>query len=320
MSTPVIRHLSCAAALLLLTASVTLAQQNEVAFDNKSGEPALVKVIGHTPRETHVPVGGTATVRVSPGNYHIKVRYGAEGKYRYTRGEEFEVTESATTRSRISITLHKVPDGNYETEPIAADDFDSAPSVSRDSIDLAGLKPGPWHGRTETDQGFLAVSFAVDPGNLLVTKIATKGGMTGVPGWTWPTKNDISAKIQRDGSFSYKDGWGNLIRGRFSSTQTAEGEVPASFSTKGPDGQVIRPPSRWTATPMNKSPMSPASKDITQRYRWKTGWSVANAANGITVTDTEVLPDGKRRQSFSGSIPIVNNEIVTDAPGSRKPN
>ncbi len=53
------------------------------------------------------------------------------------------------------------------------------------------------------------------------------------------------------------------------------------------------------------------------RYRWETKWKSAYAANGITVKDTKVLEDGRREQGLSGSVPIVRNQIVLDAPGSR---
>ena len=79
MSTAMVRSPSRATVLLLLTACVALAQQNEVSLDNRSGEPALVRVIGPTLRETQVSVGGTATVGVLPGKYRIKVRYGVPG-------------------------------------------------------------------------------------------------------------------------------------------------------------------------------------------------------------------------------------------------
>ena len=293
------------------------AQESSITFDNQSGDSALVKLVGPTPTQIEVPPDENRTVTAGPGKYHIRVRYGAPGEYRYTKGEEFDVTESTTTRSRISITLHKVPDGNYETETIAEENFVSALSTFSASFDLSELKDGPWQGRNETQQGFLEVSFLVDNGKSLLKMIKIKGGMTGVPNWSWPTHDDASTKIQSDGSFSYKDSWGNLIRGRFTSAESAEGEVPVTISTKGADGQVIRPPSQWHTSPSTQATTPLISNLIDMRYRWRTKWNSRSAANGITVTDTEVLADGKRRQSVEGSIPIVNSQMVIDAPGSK---
>jgi len=60
-----------------------------------------------------------------------------------------------------------------------------------------------------------------------------------------------------------------------------------------------------------------SANDISKRYLWKTNWKTSSAANGITIKDTKVFPDGKRKQSISGSIPIGMNQIVVDAPGSQ---
>ncbi len=97
--------------------------QNTVTFDNQSGEPALVKLIGSTYREVEVPDGATRTVDAAAGRYTIKVRYGVSGKYRYSKGEQFDVVETPTTRSQTTITLHKVAGGNYDSYPISDKEF-----------------------------------------------------------------------------------------------------------------------------------------------------------------------------------------------------
>jgi len=97
--------------------------QNTVSFDNQSGEPALVKLKGPTSSEIEVPDGTKQAVQASAGKYFIKVRYGVQGKYHYTKGEEFTVEETATTRSKITITLHKVVNGNYDSRPINEEEF-----------------------------------------------------------------------------------------------------------------------------------------------------------------------------------------------------
>jgi len=97
--------------------------QNKVVFDNQSGDPALVRLIGPTKTEVQVPSGAKQGVDAAAGKYTIKVRYGTPGSYRYSKGQEFEVTETATARSETTITLHKVVAGNYDAHPISEAEF-----------------------------------------------------------------------------------------------------------------------------------------------------------------------------------------------------
>ena len=97
--------------------------QNKVVFDNKSGEPALVKLIGPTQTEVEVANGAKVGADAAAGRYIIKVRYGTPEKYYYAKGQEFEVAETATTRSETTITLHKVVSGNYDSMPISEKEF-----------------------------------------------------------------------------------------------------------------------------------------------------------------------------------------------------
>jgi len=107
----------------LLAFVITASAQNSVSFDNQSGEPALVKLIGPTPKDIEVPDGTKQAVQALAGKYFIKVRYGFQGKYHYTKGQEFTVDETATTTSDITITLHKVVNGNYDSSPINEQEF-----------------------------------------------------------------------------------------------------------------------------------------------------------------------------------------------------
>lgn len=108
---------------VVCVATLSAFGQNKVVFDNQSGDPALVKVIGPTQCAVEVPSGAKVDAQASAGRYTIKVRYGTAGKYRYAKGEEFTVTETPTARSETTITLHKVLAGNYETLAISEDDF-----------------------------------------------------------------------------------------------------------------------------------------------------------------------------------------------------
>jgi hypothetical protein len=94
-----------------------------VSFDNKSGKPALVKLTGPTSTSVEVQNGDKGTVTASAGHYFIKIRYGTPGAYSYSKGDEFDVTETATTASAITITLHKIVAGNYGSKPISESEF-----------------------------------------------------------------------------------------------------------------------------------------------------------------------------------------------------
>lgn len=96
---------------------------NTVTFENESGLPALVKLVGPTETTVNVADGGQATVNAAPGRYVIKVRYGQSGKYRYMQGDPFEITQTATSYSKIRITLHTVSGGKYGMSPIGEDEF-----------------------------------------------------------------------------------------------------------------------------------------------------------------------------------------------------
>lgn len=113
---------SFAFAGLALT-SPTLVYSQTITFDNRSGEPASVRVIGPSKPTADVPDGQRRTVKVGGGHYNILVRYGAGPNYRYSRGDPFMVTQTATQYSIITITLHPVVNGNYETHPSSADEY-----------------------------------------------------------------------------------------------------------------------------------------------------------------------------------------------------
>lgn len=116
--------------LVFLFALPARAERNLVIFDNQSGEHALVKVIGPSQKQVEMPTGMRGTVGVEPGLYYIKVRYGSPGKYRFIRGEAFDVEETPKARTKVTVTLHKVRDGNYRTHAISAEDFASGATAT----------------------------------------------------------------------------------------------------------------------------------------------------------------------------------------------
>ena len=104
--------------------------RNTITFDNQSGEPALVKVVGPTGAQVEVPNGASRTVNVAAGNYYLLARYGSEpSRYSYTKGDPFKVEETVRQYSAIRITLHKVAGGNYPTHSASSAQFDKAAEV-----------------------------------------------------------------------------------------------------------------------------------------------------------------------------------------------
>lgn len=101
--------------------------RSTINFDNQSGQPALVRLMGPTRAEVLVSDGGQNTIqRVAAGHYVIRVRYGTEGNYRHTEGDHFDVQGSGTSYSRVTITLHGVVAGNYSMHGSSAAAFAAA--------------------------------------------------------------------------------------------------------------------------------------------------------------------------------------------------
>jgi hypothetical protein len=115
------------ASVLLPTVPASRAEtpRATVTFDNKSGQPALVKLIGPSRRTALVPNRQKRTVTAVGGRYYILTRYGSKpDNYTYSKGDTFHVTQTARQHSVITITLHKVVGGNYGSKDIPADEFE----------------------------------------------------------------------------------------------------------------------------------------------------------------------------------------------------
>lgn len=117
-------------ALVLATqSSVVRAERdrsNTVTLINRSGNDALVALVGPTRVTVKVPDGTSQTVNVAAGSYELLARYDEEKRYRYGKGEPFTVTQTTTQYSVISITLHKVVDGNYTINDASEREFEAA--------------------------------------------------------------------------------------------------------------------------------------------------------------------------------------------------
>ena len=97
-----------------------------LTLENASGEAALVRVDGPTAGYVEVPDSTSRTINVSGGTYRLFVRYGRPGNYSYTRGEPFTITDNGQEWGEVTVTLHKVPNGNYRTSPSDEGEFNGS--------------------------------------------------------------------------------------------------------------------------------------------------------------------------------------------------
>jgi len=102
--------------VLLLFVSSALAQESPtITIQNQSSEPVLAKVAGPTAGFISIPAGGARTVQVLGGRYLALFRYG-EKHYIYTKVGPFDVVQTATGVSKITIVLHTSA-GNTTEDP-----------------------------------------------------------------------------------------------------------------------------------------------------------------------------------------------------------
>jgi len=110
-----------------------------LTVDNGTGNDAIVKVIRFMDREQqvrnfYIHNGSKWTEkRVPPGQYVLRVAFGRDWnsksrKFNFHRSfnetEVFQLTETTSVRETVSITLHKVPLGNFKSHEIIEEDFD----------------------------------------------------------------------------------------------------------------------------------------------------------------------------------------------------
>ena len=148
---------------LVLVCAASVAGQSKVTFDNQSGEPALVRLIGPTQTEVPVPNGAKAGTDAAAGRYIIKVRYGVPGQYHYSKGQEFEVKETPTARSETTITLHKVVAGNYDSWSISAEEFGGTNATKAASARAANVLNAQYGSMTKPESQNFSSSIAFWP-------------------------------------------------------------------------------------------------------------------------------------------------------------
>lgn len=95
-----------ACALLVVIVAISAhasSYPNMITFSNRSGNGALVKLM-------------------RPVRMNVGVSNGTQSTY--SQGDPFEVVQTPTQCSVITITLHTVVNGNYHVRPASSDDFD----------------------------------------------------------------------------------------------------------------------------------------------------------------------------------------------------
>ena len=120
--------------VLVAIAPASVFAGSSVTFDNQSGAPALVKLVGPISTTVEVPDGAVRTVQALGGHYYILARYGTDdSNYHYSKGDHFDISETITAYShryqRVRITLHAVVNGNYHTSHSNKQEFDNAGGV-----------------------------------------------------------------------------------------------------------------------------------------------------------------------------------------------
>jgi hypothetical protein len=111
-----------AACFILLAPLVSATSAARIEFDNRSGSPAQVKIVGRSVVVVDVPDRTSVPVPVAAGDYYILIRYGVPGHYRFTQGRPFGVAG----REVVRITLHPVAGGNYRTAPVGPEAYSAA--------------------------------------------------------------------------------------------------------------------------------------------------------------------------------------------------
>ena len=113
---------------------------------------------------------------------------------------------------------------------------------------------GNWEGTSE-GKIWMRVVFTVESDRRSVSGITRYLGHEGEekPFMRWPPEG-AKASIADDGTFAYRDRYGNCIEGRFVSSRSASGTTSKSpFKVKCPDGVSRSHPTAWTAVPKSPS-------------------------------------------------------------------
>ena len=103
-------------ALVSLIASVYARESPTLTIQNQSSEPVLARLAGTTAGFVLIPAEGSRTVQVRGGRYFALFRYGAQRPYSYTKVGPFDVVETLTEVSVITIVLHTATGNTNEQQ------------------------------------------------------------------------------------------------------------------------------------------------------------------------------------------------------------
>lgn len=94
------------AACFSACAAAAAPPRNTITFENHSGEPALVHLIGPSEQRLEVGSAEKKTIHVTGGRYAIVTRYGsAPNRYRYEKGAPFKIEDGRRKFSQVTIPL-----------------------------------------------------------------------------------------------------------------------------------------------------------------------------------------------------------------------
>jgi hypothetical protein len=120
--------LASLAALLVATLSISAilhaGESPTITITNESSETVVAKLRGPSSGSLSISAAGSRTINVRGGNYLALFRYGSGGRYSYTKVGPFQVVETDSEVSEVTIVLHAVA-GNAQEHPSNEREFDS---------------------------------------------------------------------------------------------------------------------------------------------------------------------------------------------------
>jgi len=111
-------------AMFLISATLRAGESPTITIRNESSDTVLAKLRGPSVGSVSIPAGGTRTINVRGGNYLALFRYGSGERHSYTKVGPFQVVETDSEVSEITIVLHTVA-GNAQEQPSNEREFDN---------------------------------------------------------------------------------------------------------------------------------------------------------------------------------------------------
>jgi hypothetical protein len=111
-------------ATLSISATLRAGDSPTITITNESSETVVAKFRGPSSGSMSISARGSRTINVRGGNYLALFRYGSGGRYSYTKVGPFQVVETDSEVSEVTIVLHAVA-GNAQEHPSNEREFDS---------------------------------------------------------------------------------------------------------------------------------------------------------------------------------------------------